>query len=389
MIYILLFKMGIDGLTKFLKSKAPKCIHTITYDDLGKPGIIPVVYAVDVSSYLFASQYNKINKSIGNHIREFFEMIACAHQHNYFLVFVFDGDTHGEAKAETIGERTNNRERQRTKIKTLMSELQIDISGDEEQILINRCYEYINNPEHFTPKCLELRDVLKNYIVLQASHFSDLKTLFDLSGQPYLQAIGEADHMIATLAKEGLIDGVFSEDLDMLTHGIPALIRGVTTGRSTGILSLFKLTDILAELKLTMTQFVELCILCGCDYAPTITGIGPVKGHALLLKYGSINNIIKELDNASEAFRKKYPIALEQFLATHEVLPDTVLYWQKPTSELQSWLISKTNYTEHTVKRKMTFLPKEEIMRPPLLSEKIKDPEVPKIRVRVTPKYNT
>ena len=33
----------------------------------------------------------------------------------------------------------------------------------------------------------------------------------------------------------------------------------------------------LDELKLTPEQFVDMCILCGCDYAGTIRGIGPGK----------------------------------------------------------------------------------------------------------------
>jgi len=33
----------------------------------------------------------------------------------------------------------------------------------------------------------------------------------------------------------------------------------------------------LEGLKLTMEQFIDLCILCGCDYTDSIKGIGPVE----------------------------------------------------------------------------------------------------------------
>jgi flap endonuclease-1 len=372
--------MGIDGFTKFLKSKAPTCIKQSTYNELTG------VYAVDVSSYLFASQYNKITKSEGNHIREFFEMIVLSHQHKYLLIFVFDGDTHGEAKADTITERVDNRTKQVTKIKSLMAELNIPINDDD---LVSSCHEYINNPHNFNPKYLELRDTLKNHIVLHASHFSDLKTLFDLAGQPYLQAVGEADHMISKLAKDGLIDGVFSEDLDMLTHGVPKLIRGVGSSRSTGEISIITRQDAINELGLTSLQFVELCILCGCDYAPTINGIGPVKGLAALREYRSIDGIISAIDAGSmkyiisNEFRKKWKIALDQFLVTHEVLPDTVIYWHVAKPELKEWISDRTNYTNQTLTRKITILPQEELMHVP--------PEIPaipaiKIKVRVNPR---
>ena len=33
----------------------------------------------------------------------------------------------------------------------------------------------------------------------------------------------------------------------------------------------------LEELQLTRDQFIDLCILCGCDYTDKIPGIGPVR----------------------------------------------------------------------------------------------------------------
>ncbi len=39
---------------------------------------------------------------------------------------------------------------------------------------------------------------------------------------------------------------------------------------------------------LSMEQFVDFCILCGCDYVNNIRGIGPVKALQLIQKHGSI-----------------------------------------------------------------------------------------------------
>ena len=36
-------------------------------------------------------------------------------------------------------------------------------------------------------------------------------------------------------------------------------------------------------------QFIDMCILCGCDYCPTIPKIGPVRAMKLIQKYGSID----------------------------------------------------------------------------------------------------
>lgn len=47
---------------------------------------------------------------------------------------------------------------------------------------------------------------------------------------------------------------------------------------------------------MSMDQFVDLCILLGCDYCPTIRGIGPKKAFDLIVQYKSIENIIENID---------------------------------------------------------------------------------------------
>jgi flap endonuclease-1 len=39
-------------------------------------------------------------------------------------------------------------------------------------------------------------------------------------------------------------------------------------------------------------QFVDLCILCGCDYTYNIGGIGPVTSYKLLKELGNIEGVL-------------------------------------------------------------------------------------------------
>ena len=55
----------------------------------------------------------------------------------------------------------------------------------------------------------------------------------------------------------------------------------------------FDLSVLLTELELTMEQFIDLCILCGCDYASNIRGIGAVRALSLIKQHGSIEAVIK------------------------------------------------------------------------------------------------
>jgi 5'-3' exonuclease len=53
------------------------------------------------------------------------------------------------------------------------------------------------------------------------------------------------------------------------------------------------LSVLLSELELSMEQFIDLCIMCGCDYASNIRGIGAVRALALIKQHGSIEAVIQ------------------------------------------------------------------------------------------------
>jgi len=44
-------------------------------------------------------------------------------------------------------------------------------------------------------------------------------------------------------------------------------------------------SQVLAGLDLSMSEFVDLCILMGCDYCGTIKGIGPKTAQTLVQKH--------------------------------------------------------------------------------------------------------
>lgn len=58
----------------------------------------------------------------------------------------------------------------------------------------------------------------------------------------------------------------------------------------------------LEGLELTHDQFVDLCILLGCDYCDSIRGVGPKTALKLVKEHKNIETILKHLD------RKKYGV---------------------------------------------------------------------------------
>lgn len=47
---------------------------------------------------------------------------------------------------------------------------------------------------------------------------------------------------------------------------------------------------------MTKEQFIDLCILLGCDYCETIRGIGPKKAFELIKTYGDIESVLENID---------------------------------------------------------------------------------------------
>jgi flap endonuclease-1 len=138
-------------------------------------------------------------------------------------------------------------------------------------------------------------------------HNDDCKILLRLMGVPVVDAPCEAEAQCAELAKGGVVWATGTEDMDALTFRTPILIRKLTYSQSskdkTQPIIEIDVEKVLIGMKLTYEQFVDLCIMCGCDYCTTIKGIGPKNALKLIREYKNIEDIIKFLEKG-----KKYEI---------------------------------------------------------------------------------
>ncbi|XP_070604561.1 flap endonuclease 1-like isoform X2 [Erythrolamprus reginae] len=128
----------------------------------------------------------------------------------------------------------------------------------------------------------------------------DFETLLTLLGVPYIQAPAEAEATCAALVKSGNAWCVATEDLDALPFGALRLLRHL--GVKKRPLEEISLPIVLQKLGVTQEQFVDLCILLGCDYCNKVRGLGPKKARKLLQLHGSIEGVLR---NTS---REKHPV---------------------------------------------------------------------------------
>lgn len=165
---------------------------------------------------------------------------------------------------------------------------------DEAQANLEKATEAgeVENVEKFT----------KRLVKVTKEHGEDCRKLLKLMGIPYVEAPCEAEAQCVALVKGGVCYAIGTEDMDTLTLGGDVLLRHLTFSEARKMpIKEFHLQKVLEGLNLTQEEFVDLCILMGCDYCDTIKGIGPKRAYELIQKYKSIDKILENIDV------KKYP----------------------------------------------------------------------------------
>lgn len=92
-----------------------------------------------------------------------------------------------------------------------------------------------------------------------------LKQFLYAVGALFVTPHGEADDLLALLARSGAVSAVISTDMDMLARGVECLV--VPEVPDASVLTEFSLGAVLTGLRLTYRQFVDACALMGSDYS--------------------------------------------------------------------------------------------------------------------------
>jgi flap endonuclease-1 len=142
---------------------------------------------------------------------------------------------------------------------------------------------------------------------------NDAKELIRLLGLPVIEAPSEAEAQCSVMARSGKVYGAVTEDMDSLTFGCPILLRDFSN-KDEPVIEI-KLEVALKGLGVSMDQFIDICILCGCDYTDNIEGIGPIKAHKLVIEHKDIEGVLRYVDesNLNPKKKKKYLYDLESF----------------------------------------------------------------------------
>ncbi|KAL4177581.1 hypothetical protein KRP22_002511 [Phytophthora ramorum] len=113
----------------------------------------------------------------------------------------------------------------------------------------------------------------------------------------YVVAPYEADAQLAYLVKNGLADGVITEDSDCLPFGCQTVLFKMdrdNVAQEIQTANLKKNKGLVFHM-FTEQMFLEMCIFSGCDYLPSIPGFGLKKAYTAMKQHGSFTKIIQGL----------------------------------------------------------------------------------------------
>ena len=231
--------MGIKNLLKFLLQKSSG-VKSITITDYKKKKIV-----IDTSIIIHQSVITIRNSGddlknkkgeLSSHILGLFNKTIELLENDIIPIYVFDGKP-PDIKKEILNARKQVRQKALEKLA---------IVTDEASKI----------------------KYLKKSVNITKEHNDQCREMLKYMGIPYIDADEEADKTLAYLCKNKMADGVLSEDMDILTLGTPILLRNLLASKNDPLE--INLESVLNSLNLTMEQFIDLCMLFGCDYCKPI-----------------------------------------------------------------------------------------------------------------------
>lgn len=254
--------MGIKNLNSVIKESMKKT----TFDKL-KGSII----GVDFSLFLYRFVYNK-----NNPIECFLRQIHMFFRHKILPVYVIDGDSPLE-KQNILDKRAIKRQKMYDNIADLL-EKQAENNSPNMTLRINS----------------EISKLERRCVVFSQKQVQNILYFFELLGIPVIRENEEADFILAKLSAANKIDYILSDDSDVLVFGAKRVLKNFCIKEEK--CDIYIMDEILEKLGVTMNKFVDICILCGCDYTTKIRNMNCVKSFQLILQWGTIEEVVKNTE---------------------------------------------------------------------------------------------
>ncbi|XP_067628062.1 flap endonuclease 1 [Eurosta solidaginis] len=322
--------MGILGLAKLIADIAPSAIKENEIKNYFGRKV-----AIDASMCLYqfliavrseGAQLTTVDGEPTSHLMGMFYRTIRMLEHGIKPVYVFDGKP-PDLKSGELAKRAERREEAQKALE------KAEEAGNAEEV------------EKFN----------RRLVRVTKEHAREAQELLKLMGVPYVEAPCEAEAQCAALVKAGKVYATATEDMDALTFGSSVLLRHLTFSEARKMpVKEFVYDKVLQGFELTSTEFIDLCILLGCDYCEGIKGIGPKRAIELINAHRDIETILKNIDKKKYTVAEdwNYQVARELFIKPDVTDPTTIeLKWTEPDEEgLVKFLCGDRQFNEDRVR---------------------------------------
>lgn len=324
--------MGIKDLNPYLRENVSDAIKEVELGQFkGK------TVCIDTSIYFYKFLYKN-----DRYLEGFYQQIFRLRKNGLTPIYIFDGAPPQE-KMKTLELRKEKKEETKASIESLYEQINLAETDEEKKALD-----------------FKISMMKKKLIYITSEHITKLKRLLDLMNVQYIQAPGEADMICGKLAKQGIVDLVMSDDMDLLTSGSSKVIRNffITSNK----VMYYDLDKILELMDITINQWIDFCILCGCDYCDRIPNLGPKNALKYLKQYGNVDCILEKVGSkykVPENYKEDYSKAIFNF-QNEGIYEFEVVSLNKPQPEQLSLLIdmlkNNTNLTEKQIMNRINAI---------------------------------
>ena len=246
--------MGVNGLLTFLKNYVPNAFQT-RFGTESYKGKVVVFDASEIIHRFYRAMSSCDNKLVDKRGRPTIHLYAImnvlsSHLSNSILpVIVFDG-VPPSIKQKTIDARNNS---------AINAEKRALNATDKKEII----------------KAKKRAFRIKPYMI------KDCKQFLSLLGVPFVSSPEEADSQCAVLGKYvDSIYGVAVEDNDSLPFGSPIVLKNF---KKSSVVTEISLDKVVKGLKITFSEFVDVCVLASTDYSSNMKNVGVATAYNTLL----------------------------------------------------------------------------------------------------------
>ncbi|RCI12323.1 hypothetical protein L249_0063 [Ophiocordyceps polyrhachis-furcata BCC 54312] len=230
------------------------------------------------AAYCCAAELGQ-NKPTGKYIKSVLNRVRMLRHFGVMPYLVFDGDFL-PSKAATEESRAKNREEKRKLALELIKAGKPAQAAQEFQ------------------KCIDITPQMA-YMLIQ-----ELKKM----GIPYVVAPYEADAQLVYLERHGFVDGIISDDSDLLVFGAKRLLTKLD---QYGNCIEVNRRDFCACREISLAgwsdaEFRRMAILSGCDYLENLPGVGLKTAYRLLRKGKTPERVVRMLQFEGKRISENY-----------------------------------------------------------------------------------